>query len=215
MVVPVRIDTLLAEIGALLLAARCPGCDRPGTLLCDGCRRALLASPRVVRTPGGLTVRAALSLEGTAASCIRRLKGQDETLLARPCGAALAAVLLPALVPGAWVVPVPTSRAAFRRRGYRVPELLARHAGAEPQRVLTLGRRIRDQRGLAAEARADNVHGAMRARRQGSGAPAVIVDDVVTTGATFDEAFRALTAAGFVVVGAVALAATPKSPGSG
>ncbi|CNL26961.1 Uncharacterised protein [Mycobacterium tuberculosis] len=37
----------------------------------------------------------------------------------------------------------------------------------------------------------------------------------MTTGATFDEAFRALTAAGFVVVGAVALAATPKSPGSG
>lgn len=210
-----RFDRVIAEIGALLLAARCPGCASPGTVLCDACRTALEPSPRVVRTPGGLLVRAALPLEGPAASCIRRLKGEGETLLARPLGAALAAVLTPALVPGAWVIPVPTSRAAFRRRGARVPELLVRRAGADPQRVLTLTRRVRDQRELAAPDRAANVRGAMISRRRGHGAPAVVVDDVVTTGATLDEAVRALVAAGFVVVGAVALAATPKSPESG
>lgn len=210
-----RVGALAAETGALLLAASCAGCDRPGTVLCDGCRVALKPRPRDVRTPGGLRVRAALDLDGPAASCIRRLKGAGQTLLGRPLGAALSAVLLPALEPGAWVIPVPTSRAAFRRRGYRVPELLVRCAGAEPQRVLGLTRQVRDQRELPAAARADNLRGAMRARRRGLGAPAVVVDDVVTTGSTLDEATRALATAGFVVVGAVALAATPMSSGSG
>ncbi|WP_136050990.1 ComF family protein [Microbacterium sp. K36] len=210
-----RIGALAAETGALLLAASCAGCEQPGTMLCDPCLGALAPVPREVRTPDGLRVQAALVLDGPAASCIRRLKGAGETVLARPLGVALAAVLLPALVPGAWVIPVPTSRAAFRRRGYRVPELLVRRAGAEPQRVLALTRRVRDQRELPAAARSDNVRGAMRARRQGHGASAVLVDDVVTTGATLDESTRALTAAGFVVIGAVALAATPSPTGSG
>ena len=55
----------------------------------------------------------------------------------------------------------------------------------------------------------------MRVRRAGEGTEVVIVDDVVTTGATFDEATRALTAAGFHVSAAVALAATPRRDGFG
>ncbi|WP_244632513.1 phosphoribosyltransferase family protein [Microbacterium sp. Se63.02b] len=109
---------------------------------------------------------------------------------------------------------MPTARAAFRRRGYRVPELLIRRAGLLPQqRVLSVVTRSVDQRGLGARARAMNVHHTMRARRRGDGAEAVIVDDVVTTGATFDEAFRALDVAGFRVIAAVALAATPRRSG--
>lgn len=210
-----RIDALVAEMGALLLAGTCAGCARPGTLLCDPCRSALAPAPRAVRTPGGLRVEAALELAGPAAACVRRLKGQGQTFLARPLGAALAAVLIPVLVPETRAVPVPTSRAAFRRRGYRVPELLIRRAGAVPHRAVTLTRTVRDQRELPAAARVENVRGAMGARARGHGAPVVLVDDVVTTGATLDEAARALAAAGFEVVGAVALAATPMTGGSG
>ncbi|MFJ6531843.1 ComF family protein [Microbacterium sp. NPDC091662] len=204
-----------AEIAALLLAATCAGCEEPATLLCPPCEEALRAAPRLGVTPRGMPVRAALPFEGVAARCIRRLKGDGETFLARPLGTALATVLAPVVRPTTWVVPVPTARSAYRRRGYRVPDLLIRRAHAEPQRLLSLAARTEDQRGLDMRAREANVRGTMRVRRSGEGAEVVVVDDVVTTGATFDEAARALESAGFRVVAAIALAATPRHGGFG
>lgn len=200
-------------MAALALGASCPGCDEPGVLLCPSCRSAVAASPVSTTTPAGLPVTAALPFTGVAARCIRRLKSHGDTHLARPLGEALAEVLAVVVTPSTWVVPVPTSRSAFRARGYRVPELLVRRAHAEPQRVLRLRAATRDQRSLSAAARARNVHGSMHVRTAGAGARAVVVDDVVTTGATLDEAARALTAAGFHVVAGVALAATPRRGG--
>lgn len=213
-----RSQRLLAELGGFLLGAGCAGCDLPGVLLCDMCRSSLAPRPVDVTTPSGLSVRAALSFEGVVARCIRRLKGEGETLLARPLGGALAPVLMRALdAPGGagevLVVPVPTTRAAYRRRGYRVPELLIRRAGVRGTGLLRVSRARADQRGLGVAERAQNVNGAMRARRAGSGERVVLVDDVVTTGATFDEAARALAAAGYEVISAVALAATPSRSG--
>ncbi|MGB3731472.1 ComF family protein [Microbacterium sp.] len=197
------------EVMALLLASSCPGCDRVGTLLCDDCRWRLVADPLRTISPGGLDVHAALAYEGVAARCIRRLKEDGATLLARPLGGALRSVLAAQAPAGALVVPVPTGHAAYRRRGYRVPELLVGHAGFTPARMLRAARPTGDQRGLGREERARNVAGSLRAVRSGGGRQVVIVDDVVTTGATLDEAARALRAAGFRPICAVALAATP------
>lgn len=206
-----QVRAVAREALAFLLASCCPGCDRPGTLLCDACRGMLAADPVEVVTPGGLTVHAALTYEGVAARSIRRVKEEGATMLTRPLGAALATVLGERMPPGALVVPVPTSRAAFRRRGYRVPELLIREAGYDACRILHPARRTGDQRGLDRETRARNVAGSMRAAAAPEEGPrVVIVDDVVTTGATLDEAARALRAAGFRPVCGVALAATPR-----
>lgn len=198
------------EMLALLLASVCPGCERAGTLLCDRCRGLLVADPVELRTPGGLPVHAALTYEAVVARSIRRVKEEGATMLARPLGDALGAVLRARVQAGCLLAPVPTSRAAYRRRGYRVPELLIRRAGFRSERVLLLTRRTRDQRDLDRDARARNVAGSMRAARaRRMGQEVVIVDDVVTTGATLDEAARALTDAGFLPVCGVALAATP------
>ena len=208
--------SLFDELAAFALSGCCAGCDLLGTLLCDECERALVAAPMRRETPGGLTITAALVYDAVAARCIRRLKEEGETLLARPLGVALGAALAEAVADTAdaamppLIVPVPTSKAGFRRRGYRVPELLIRRAGFPPSRLLASARSTADQRGLGVVERGRNVSGSMRARHARDAYDVIVVDDVVTTGATLDEAARALTRAGFRVRGAVTLAATPR-----
>ena len=58
---------------------------------------------------------------------------------------------------------------------------------------LRVVRRVRDQSGLSAVARAENVHGALTVVRRPT-APIVVVDDIVTTGATLAESLRAFAA---------------------
>ncbi|MCE7480363.1 ComF family protein [Microbacterium profundi] len=212
-------SSLVDELAAFALSGCCAGCDLLGTLLCDECGQALIAAPMRQKTPGGLPVTAALVYRAVTARCIRRLKEEGETLLSRPLGTALGTALEAAIADGAYgaerplLVPVPTSTAAFRRRGYRVPELLIRRAGFASSRLLASVRSTADQRGLGALERGRNVSGSMRARHARDAREVLVIDDVVTTGATLDEAARALTTAGFRVRGAVALAATPRHSG--
>ncbi|WP_225991356.1 ComF family protein [Actinomadura montaniterrae] len=72
-------------------------------------------------------------------------------------------------------------------------------------------RRVADQAGLGARARRDNLSGALEAvgRAALAGRRVVLVDDVITTGASLAEAARALRAAGADVVAAATVAATP------
>ncbi|MCL2781007.1 MAG: ComF family protein [Actinomycetia bacterium] len=113
------------------------------------------------------------------------------------------------------LVPVPSVASLARARGGDHVARLARGAsactGLPVARALRLARPVRDSAGLDSVARARNVHGAMAAAAPPVGVrfAAVIVDDIVTTGATFGESARALTAAGWPVLGAVAVAATP------
>lgn len=201
------------EALALVLPVACPGCGAWGRPLCDSCRARLAPAVSTTALAHGAAATA-LTFDGTAARVVRAMKESGRTDLARAVAPALRQALAAVVAPLERVafVPVPTSRRAMRRRGYRVPELLLRRAGVPCARLLAPARPIADQRALGREERRRNVAGSMRARRaaRAGEAPVVVVDDVVTTGATLDEATRALAGAGFVVAGAVALARTPR-----
>lgn len=196
----------LADALALLLPVDCAGCGAADVALCEACAAAL--TPVVERrSAGGTDVWAGLPFDGVCARVIRTLKGDGRTGLARALAPALRSAV-EAAGPYDAVAVVPTSRAAFRRRGYRVGDLLARRAGLRGGPLLRVVRATADQRGLARDARRRNVAGSLRAVEV-AGLRVLIVDDVVTTGATLAEAARALREAGATVVGAAVVAATP------
>lgn len=212
----------VADAVALVYPVDCAGCGMPDVALCDRCAQALRPVAGTPIVPGvtvpGVVVHSGLSFDGVAARTLRALKADGRTGLARALAPALAVAAEAAWpvdaaargVAGVVVVPVPTSRAALRRRGYRVAELLARRAGLAPHRALRCVRVPADQRRLGRADRAVNVAGSMRAAPTLAGRRVLIVDDVVTTGATLGEAARAVRASGGVVVGAATVASTPR-----
>jgi len=120
------------------------------------------------------------------------------------------------------LVTIPSSRKAWRGRGFHPVELLLARAGLTGTPVLRQVGGTTDQVGLGREARAGNRHGSLLARRPLAGFRCVIVDDILTTGATILEARRAVLEAGGEVLGLATLAETRRlfpasghSPGTG
>jgi ComF family protein len=149
---------------------------------------------------------------GVAREALHALKFERRRALARPLGDLLVA---PCLVAAGGdveaIVPVPLGRGRERARGYNqaalLAERLARAVGAPLRaRWLARTRETAEQSGLGAAARADNVRGAFAASSSAAGRSVVVVDDVLTTGATASECARALRRAGARRVGFVAVA---------
>jgi ComF family protein len=125
-----------------------------------------------------------------------------------------------------WLVPVPLFRARERQRGFNQARLLAegltRHlskAGKGPRvaaRLLERTRQTLPQVGLSAAARRENVRGAFKVAEPLPARDLVLVDDVMTTGATLSACAHALKQGGAGTVFALTLArATPQFPDTG
>lgn len=214
---------MLAVLLDLVLPRECAGCGAPGAGLCAPCRALLVGPPLGLVTPTpcppGLPALSALaSYDGPLQRLLLSHKEHGRLQLTRPLGSALAAAVL-VHGRGPFVLcPVPSSPHAVRSRGHdhamRLAQAAARALRSEgvdvrAMRLLRQRRSLADQSGLTTSQRAANLHGALRAQ----GPPqqhVVVVDDVVTTGATVVEATRALRAGGHAVVGASVLAATQK-----
>lgn len=221
-------------VADLVLGSSCAACDRPGRVLCPTCRAALPRSgvpAWPTPAPTGLAPPfAAGPYGGPLRALVNAHKERRAFALARPLGDVLGAVvadLLRAVAPGTRrvaLVPVPSRRTVVRTRGHDPLLRLSRCAAvrlratgttASVHQLLGPARAVRDQAGLTAQDRAANLAGSLRARRTPlPGAPGlVVVDDVLTTGATAREAQRALEDAGHTVLGIATVAATRRRSG--
>ena len=206
---------------ARTLCADCVGRFAAPTRRCDGC--ALPVPAGVTRCGACLRepppfdrCRVAVAYAWPWAGCIARFKFQQDPGLAGALAELLAAApdVNDELAQAALVLPMPLSAERLAERGYNPAQLLAERLAPGRVRadVLLRVRHGTPQRGLARAERLRNVRGAfaldpacaaaLRDRR------VVLVDDVMTTGASLAEAARALRSAGTAHITALAFART-------
>jgi ComF family protein len=192
----------------------CGGLARRGEPLCLRCRRCLRRLGDEPRRLAGLTVWAPLAYEGPARELVRALKFRSAARVAGTMAAQMAASAPPALIGGDPVlVPVPLRPARRRRRGYNQARLLADELGARTGLALCdcLERRggVGTQAGRSRSERRLGPPGRVGVRAPPAPARVLLVDDVVTTGATLSACAAVLRRAGTRSVAAIAFARTP------
>lgn len=179
-------------------AIRCPRCATtvgPHSLVedaCAGCRRAgpPFARASCLGSYGGSLEVAVLRMKNASGEGIAELLGRRWAAMHPPGGSPVDAL-----------VPVPLHWWKHLRRGYNQCDAVARGIAASYRlpirpRWLRCVRRTAPQKTLDPTARRLNVRGAFRASRLVAGKHILLIDDVMTTGATAEEAARALRLAG-------------------
>ncbi|MCV7173757.1 ComF family protein [Mycobacterium manitobense] len=204
----------------LVLPLECGGCGAPSTRWCARCAVDLRVppdAPHVItpRVDPGVPVFALGRYVGARRHAVVAVKERGRADLVAPLGRALSTGLGQLLRWGiveapVTVVPAPTRRTAARRRGgdpvTRIGQIaVAGRPGVDLVRALRLTAWTRDSVGLSGSDRARNIAGRVRLLRPVTGA-VVLVDDIVTTGATAAESTRVLQEAGAHVLAVLALA---------
>jgi len=194
---------------------RCLGCDAIGVRgFCPECEAP--SPPSSELAVRGVPVVAAGVYAGALRAAIRRFKYDGRPDLAAPLALLLAPAAAALAARRPTFVPVPLSAERLAERGYNQAALLARKlaAGARAPvapRLLERRRSTLQQARLDARARRENMLGAFAVRARRTPAEVVLVDDVVTTGATAAACIDALTAQGVRVLAVLAVARTERA----
>ena len=207
------------SLWAILFPKQCPFCGKTipySRRACPLCENVLPFLPKQPDTSGlacldGLSVP--FAYEGAAEDAIRRLKFENPPAAARRLAPYMAEALPEGLHFDA-AVPIPMTRRHLQSRGYNQAALLAQFTGKAlgipwlP--VLTKIRDTKEQHTLGAKERRKNLKDAYALKRGTTvkGLRLLLCDDVVTTGATLEEAAAALKQAGAASVYGLALAQT-------
>jgi len=197
------------EFSQLLFPTRCFGCNTVGLSICSTCR--LEWHPHYYATRfSTMSIHSAVLYSATASKIIlaakeNGLKGADALIVS-----AIVHVLEKADFShhNVRLVPIPSSLSARRRRGRSfivdIVNDVSKTSGYPVANYLEVVRKVRDQSGLVASARSLNMEGAFAVKPSAHPrGDLILIDDVVTTGATLREAARALSTHGFTVLASV------------
>lgn len=209
----------------LVYGGTCVGCARPGRPLCRACEPTARPFDAWPSPPPAGLVRpvAAADYDGVVRQLVLGLKERRMLALAGPLSRLLAASVAAHALPGPVVlVPAPSRPASVRARALDSTYVIARGAArlldAQVAHLLRTRPGVVDNHSLDTAGRAANLAGSItcptpglrRLARRHPQAHVVVVDDVITTGATAREAQRALEAVGVRVTGIATVAATRK-----
>jgi predicted amidophosphoribosyltransferase len=192
----------------MIFVTRCAGCHVRGPVLCRTCRFALVARP-APGTPGEVIVATAYS--GRVRDILLGLKYHNRRRVAAHVAGVLAGRLGERVSDVDVVTWAPTSASRRGRRGFDQAELIARgvaaHLGLPCRRLLERDGTATPQTGRTRRQRLSGPR--YRVHPRAAGRRVLVVDDVVTTGATLDAAERSLRLGGATGVVLAAVAATP------
>jgi ComF family protein len=192
---------MLPELIRSLVPPRCVRCGIAGSALCAPCRSQLPAPTEGARFAFVDRVLCPWDYDGAARKLILDLKLRGLSAAADPLVDGMAELALSLGVAADWVTWVPCRSADRRRRGFDHAEVLARGVARRlglPRRLVLSRIGGVDQVGLSATQRARNLEHAFGCRE--TGGRVLLVDDLVTTGATASACARTLRASGAIGV---------------
>lgn len=209
----------MKNMAELIFPSRCIGCSQLGISICSLCRKSW--HPHIYHRDLSI-----LSQTYPVVSAVKYSPIASKVLLsAKESGQSAADQLLISAISHALtfftkkygvgdLVGIPSRKSATRKRGrnfmVEITKSVAKAESIKALDILQHTRSVRDQSQLDSEQRSRNIAGALTASKNsskldshGNTGPLIIVDDLITTGATLAEAIRALRTAGYAVIGAV------------
>lgn len=219
------LNSIIQGLESLAFDSSCLICNYPSSKFCDFCRSEWSSNPRLL-SGEDFPISSSITYGETASAIVLSAKENGlvfaRDLVAQELKVSIKALLISQSIvaPRVILVPIPSSRSSRVRRGgdfiSKLAQMISRDLNMEtsntrflPRSILSLRRKVKDQSGLSATERQQNLAGAFAVTEAfDSQIPIIVIDDVITTGNTLREAIRALKERNLTVLGAATACAS-------